>query len=57
MLVRDESKIPTEYKDKVEVIKGDVLNQSDVDKCVEGTDAVVILLGTRNEFVEKNLSN
>lgn len=49
ILVRDESTIPTEFKDKVEVVKGDVLNQADVDKCVEGTDAVIIVLGTRNK--------
>jgi biliverdin reductase / flavin reductase len=48
MLVRDESTIPAEFREKVEVVKGDVLNQSDVDKCVEGTDAVIIVLGTRN---------
>ena len=48
ILVRDEATIPAEIKDKVEVVKGDVLNQEDVDKTVEGTDAVIIVLGTRN---------
>jgi biliverdin reductase / flavin reductase len=48
MLVRDESTLPAEFKDKVEVVKGDVLNQDDVEKTVKGTDAVVIVLGTRN---------
>jgi putative NADH-flavin reductase len=41
MLVRDESTLPAEFKDKVEVVKGDVLNQDDVEKTVKGTDAVV----------------
>lgn len=41
--------MPAEFKDKVEIVKGDVLNQADVDKTVEGTDAVIIVLGTRNK--------
>lgn len=48
ILVRDEATIPAEFKDKVEIVKGDVLNQEDVDKTVQGTDAVIIVLGTRN---------
>lgn len=48
MLVRDESTIPAEFKDKVEIVKGDVLNQEDVERTVQGTDAVIIVLGTRN---------
>jgi len=48
LLVRDESTVPAEFKDKVEVVKGDVLNQDDVEKTVQGTDAVIIILGTRN---------
>jgi biliverdin reductase / flavin reductase len=48
ILVRDESTVPAEFKDKVEIVKGDVLNQADVDKTVKGTDAVIIVLGTRN---------
>lgn len=48
ILVRDESTVPAEFKDKVEIVKGDVLNQDDVEKTVQGTDAVIIVLGTRN---------
>ena len=48
ILVRDEATVPVEFRDKVEIVKGDVLNQADVDKTVEGTDAVIIVLGTRN---------
>lgn len=40
--------MPAEFKEKVEIVKGDVLNQADVDKTVEGTDAVIVVLGTRN---------
>lgn len=48
ILVRDESTIPAEFKDKVEIVKGDVLNPEDVERTVQGTDAVIIVLGTRN---------
>lgn len=48
ILVRDESTVPVEFKDKVEIVKGDVLNKDDVDMTVRGTDAVIIVLGTRN---------
>jgi hypothetical protein len=40
ILVRDEATIPEVLKDKVEVVKGDVLIQSDVDKTLEGVDGV-----------------
>ena len=49
ILVRDESTVPLEFKDKVEIVKGDVLNPDDVQKTVDGTDAVIIVLGTRNQ--------
>lgn len=48
ILVRDESTVPAEFKDKVEIVKGDVLNQDDVDATIKGSDAVIIVLGTRN---------
>lgn len=48
ILVRDEATVPAEFKDKVEIVKGDVLNQEDVERTVQGTDAVIIVLGTRN---------
>lgn len=48
ILVRDEATIPDEFKGKVEVIKGDVLNADDVERTINGVDAVVIILGTRN---------
>lgn len=49
MLVRDENTIPAEFKDKVEIVKGDVLNKADVEKTIQGVDGVVIVLGTRND--------
>ncbi|XP_041970015.1 flavin reductase (NADPH) [Aricia agestis] len=44
--VRDPSKLPDEIKSKVEVFKGDVLEPDSVNYAVEGTDGVVIALGT-----------
>ncbi|KAK3931777.1 Flavin reductase (NADPH) [Frankliniella fusca] len=48
-LARDPSKFPEEIRSKVEVVQGDVLNYDDVKKTVEGVDAAVIVLGTRND--------
>lgn len=50
ILVRDEATVPADFKDKVEIVKGDVLNQDDVERTVKGTDAVIIVLGTRNSL-------
>lgn len=50
ILVRNESTIPADFNGKVTIIKGDVLNKEDVERTLEGTDAVVITLGTRNKF-------
>lgn len=50
MLIRDEVTVPTDFKDKVELIKGNVLNVDDCKKAVTGTDAVVVVLGTRNDL-------
>ncbi|XP_037026982.1 flavin reductase (NADPH) [Bradysia coprophila] len=38
------------FKDKVELVKGDVTNLADVEKTLEGTDAVCVVLGTRNSL-------
>jgi len=50
--MRDPSRMPEELRDRVEVITGDVLVSEDVDKAVEGRDAVVVTLGTRNDLGE-----
>jgi len=42
--------MPEELRKQVEVITGDVLVKEDVDKVVEGRDAVVVTLGTRNDL-------
>lgn len=49
LLVRDEATVPAEFKGKVEIVRGDVLNLLDVEKTVDGTDGVIIVLGTRND--------
>lgn len=42
--------MPEELRKQVEVITGDVLVEDDVDKVVEGRDAIVVTLGTRNDL-------
>jgi len=48
--MRDPSRMPEELRKQVEVITGDVLVKEDVDKVVEGRDAIVVTLGTRNDL-------
>lgn len=49
VLVRDPSRLPTDHKAS-RVVVGDVLNKEDVKKTLEGQDAVIIILGTRNDL-------
>lgn len=49
-LVRDPSKLPEHLQSKIEVIQGDVTRDTDVQKTVEGQDAVLVTLGTRNDL-------
>lgn len=51
VLVRDPSRLPTDHKAS-RVVVGDVLNKDDVKKTLEGQDAVIIILGTRNDLSE-----
>lgn len=46
--MRDLSRLPQEYQGKISVIQGDVLNLEDVKKTIDGQDAVIVCLGTRN---------
>ncbi|XP_045452869.1 flavin reductase (NADPH) [Melitaea cinxia] len=48
--VRDPSLLPENLKSQVEIIKGDVLEPDSVTHAVEGTDGVVIALGTRGNL-------
>lgn len=50
VFVRDEGKIPQEYRHNVNAVVGDVLNYADVERAVMGHDGVVIVLGTRNDL-------
>jgi len=54
-LARDPSRFPAEVREKIQIVQGDVLNPTDVEKTVEGVEGVVIVLGTRND-VRKSLS-
>lgn len=49
VLVRDASRLPADHKAS-RVVVGDVLNKEDVKKAMEGQDAVLIILGTRNDL-------
>lgn len=49
LLYRTEETVQ-QIKDKVELVKGDVTNLADVEKTLEGTDAVCVVLGTRNKL-------
>ena len=44
-MARDPAKLSA--RDGLTVVQGDVLNQSAADACVEGTDAVICVLGTK----------
>ncbi|XP_074535990.1 flavin reductase (NADPH) isoform X2 [Halichoeres trimaculatus] len=49
VLVRDPARLPADHKAS-RVVVGDVLNKEDVKKTMEGQDAVIIILGTRNDL-------
>lgn len=48
--VRDPSRLPQELSSQVTVKAGDVLDAETVAEAVKGQEAVVILLGTRNNL-------
>nr|XP_012226571.1 PREDICTED: flavin reductase (NADPH) [Linepithema humile]XP_012226572.1 PREDICTED: flavin reductase (NADPH) [Linepithema humile] len=48
--VRDEAKVPKDLKNKIELVVGDVINAEQVSKAVADRDAVVVVLGTRNDL-------
>jgi uncharacterized protein YbjT (DUF2867 family) len=54
-LVRDPSKLPGHLRSNIEVIQGDVTKAEDVQQTVEGQDAVVVTLGTRNDLGVLNI--
>ncbi|KAK7586101.1 hypothetical protein V9T40_003977 [Parthenolecanium corni] len=49
-LLRDPTRLPEKYHSQIEIIQGDVLVQTDVEKTVKGQDGVVVALGTRNDL-------
>lgn len=49
-MVRDISTVPDSFKDKVDVVIGDVTNSQDVEKALQGQDKVVVVLGTRSKL-------
>lgn len=49
VLVRDPARLPPDLH-PAHVVVGDVLDPSAVDRAVQGQDAVIIILGTRNDL-------
>lgn len=49
-MIRSEATVPEDFKSKVELINGNVLNIDDVKKTIDGVDSVCVILGTRNEL-------
>lgn len=56
VLVRDPAKLPADHNAS-RVVVGDVLNKEDVKKTMEGQDAVIIILGTRNDLSKDGVGN
>ena len=52
VFVRNTGKLPVELEEKCEIVVGDVLNPAVVQTAVQGKDAVVVALGTRNDLSE-----
>lgn len=50
--IRDPAKLPEPLASQVTVKVGDILNEYEVDDAVQGQDAVVIVIGTRNDLSE-----
>ncbi|XP_052867495.1 flavin reductase (NADPH) [Anopheles cruzii] len=50
LLVRNEATVPEDFKEKVELVKGDVTSAEDVKKAIEGQELVCVVLGTRSDL-------
>lgn len=50
LLYRTPETIPESFKDRVELVQGDVTNLSDVKRTLEGADYATVVLGTRNKL-------
>ncbi|KAH8354415.1 hypothetical protein KR084_010401 [Drosophila pseudotakahashii] len=50
LLYRTEKTVPERFKSNVELVKGDVTNYEDVQRLIEGVEAVAVVLGTRNKL-------
>lgn len=54
ILYRNEATVPASFRNRVELVKGDVTNTADVLCTLKGTDAVVVTLGTRHQWNATN---
>lgn len=55
--MRDEGKVPANLKDKIEIVVGDVTNPEQVSNAISNRDAVVVVLGTRNDLSKYPISH
>jgi len=53
--VRDQAKVPDDLRSKIELIVGDVTDAQQVSEAVNGNDAVVVVLGTRNDLSTRDI--
>lgn len=49
LLYRSEDTVQ-QFKDRVELVKGDVTSPADVENTIKGMDGVIVTLGTRNKL-------
>lgn len=50
LFYRNEATVPESFKNRVELVHGDVVNASDVENALNGVDGAVVVLGTRNKL-------
>lgn len=50
ILARDNITVPDSFKDKVDVVIGNVTNYEDVERALQGQQEVVVVLGTRSKL-------
>lgn len=50
--VRDPDKLPEELRDRVNIVQGDILNSEDVDKAIQGQDAIASVIGQSKKSPE-----
>lgn len=50
LFYRSETTVPESFKNRVELVHGDVVNAPEVENALSGVDGVIVALGTRNKL-------